>query len=58
VAEGVENQEILERLRIQGCDFIQGYHLCKPLPPELFQQWLSDRLRFAGTVSPDLSASA
>lgn len=58
VAEGVENQEILEQLREQGCDFIQGYHLCKPLPPDLFKQWLTDRQRLNGSRLRDLSASA
>jgi diguanylate cyclase (GGDEF)-like protein len=40
VAEGVENQETLERLHAQGCDLIQGYHLCRPLPPEQLENWL------------------
>jgi diguanylate cyclase (GGDEF)-like protein len=45
VAEGVENQEILERLHAQGCDLIQGYHLCRPLPPEKLEKWLRDQPR-------------
>ena len=43
VAEGVENEEIMHKLRAQGCDLIQGYHLCRPLPPEQLQSWLSER---------------
>ena len=43
VAEGVENQEILERLREQGCDFIQGYHLCRPAPPAQVERWLREQ---------------
>jgi len=39
VAEGVENQESLERLHAQGCDFIQGYHLCRPVPPDQLERW-------------------
>ncbi len=42
VAEGVENEEIMQQLRAQGCDLIQGYHLCRPLPPEQLQSWLSE----------------
>ena len=32
VAEGVENQEILDQLRLLGCDEAQGYHFSKPRP--------------------------
>jgi EAL domain-containing protein (putative c-di-GMP-specific phosphodiesterase class I) len=42
VAEGVENAEIMQQLRAQGCDLIQGYYLCRPLPPEQLQSWLSE----------------
>jgi diguanylate cyclase (GGDEF)-like protein/PAS domain S-box-containing protein len=30
VAEGIENQKQLNMLRDMGCDFGQGYHLCRP----------------------------
>jgi len=30
VAEGVETEEQLEKLRSWGCDSLQGYHLCRP----------------------------
>ncbi len=32
IAEGVETEEVLECLREQGCDQIQGYYFSKPLP--------------------------
>ena len=57
VAEGVENQESLERLHAQGCDFIQGYHLCRPVPPDQLERWLRDQpqaiagLRQVGSVA-------
>ncbi|MCP4596668.1 EAL domain-containing protein [Neptuniibacter sp.] len=38
VAEGVEDQAQLDLLSSYGCDFIQGYHLGKPMP---FDQFLS-----------------
>lgn len=34
VAEFVENEEILKILETMGIDFVQGYHIGYPLPPE------------------------
>jgi diguanylate cyclase (GGDEF)-like protein len=34
VAEGVETQEQLETLRELDCDFVQGFLLARPLPPD------------------------
>ena len=34
VAEGVENGDQVRRLRELGCDFGQGYHFGRPLPPD------------------------
>ncbi|NMP30744.1 EAL domain-containing protein [Thalassotalea sp. M1531] len=30
VAEGIESEEVLEKLKQAGCDFGQGYHIAKP----------------------------
>ena len=38
--EGVESAEQLELLRGMGCDFVQGYHLARPLPEEEVEQLL------------------
>ena len=43
VAEGVEDAQILERLRLLGCDEMQGYYLARPLPPEDFAVFLAAR---------------
>ncbi len=40
VAEGVEDGARLDRLAELGCDVAQGYHFSRPLPAELFEQWL------------------
>ena len=32
VAEGVEDEATLDRLRDLGCDFLQGFHLARPMP--------------------------
>ena len=34
VAEGVEDEATLERLRALGCDMVQGYFLSRPLPAD------------------------
>ena len=41
VAEGVETVEVLELLGHMGCDFIQGYYICEPLPGEQLEIWLA-----------------
>lgn len=40
VAEGVETEATYERLINYGCDFAQGYYLCRPLPEPELRQWL------------------
>lgn len=40
VAEGVENEEMMLRLKALGCDLAQGYHLSRPLPPAKLVDWL------------------
>lgn len=42
VAEGVEDQETLEKLTSLGCDAAQGYHTCRPISAEEFARWASD----------------
>jgi EAL domain-containing protein (putative c-di-GMP-specific phosphodiesterase class I) len=39
VAEGVENQEVMQLLKEMGCDQAQGYFISKPMPAEQFEQW-------------------
>ena len=34
VAEGVENREQMRFLEGAGCDQAQGFHICRPVPPE------------------------
>ncbi len=40
-AEGVENQQILDKLAAFGCDYAQGYYIARPLPAEELEQWLA-----------------
>ena len=43
VAEGVESEDVLARLRELGCDLAQGYCLARPAPAEDITAWLVDR---------------
>lgn len=36
IAEGVETEQVLEKLRVMGCAKAQGYYFSRPLP---FDQW-------------------
>lgn len=40
VGEGVEDSDTLEALRVLGCDEVQGYRLCRPLPVDELRVWL------------------
>jgi len=42
VAEGVEDEEILNHLSVMGCDIVQGYHIARPLPAADFIAMLED----------------
>jgi diguanylate cyclase (GGDEF)-like protein len=35
IAEGIEDERTLAEVSALGCDFVQGFHLCRPGPAEL-----------------------
>ena len=39
VAEGVENEIILDKLRALACDEAQGYHMARPMAADDFSAW-------------------
>ena len=43
VAEGVENEEVWDRLRSLGCTAAQGYYLSRPVPAAELGSWLLAR---------------
>lgn len=51
VAEGVENEAVLDHLKLLRCDLAQGYHVSRPLPPEKLEIWLNDWQEANGTES-------
>jgi EAL domain-containing protein (putative c-di-GMP-specific phosphodiesterase class I) len=40
IAEGVETEEILKALAMQGCDIAQGFHIGRPLSANDLREWL------------------
>ena len=40
VAEGVETEDVQQRLRELGCDEVQGYLLARPMDGALLEPWL------------------
>jgi sensor c-di-GMP phosphodiesterase-like protein len=42
VAEGVENQKSLAILKQKGCQWAQGYYICKPIPADMFIKWYGE----------------
>jgi diguanylate cyclase (GGDEF)-like protein len=59
VAEGVDRQEQLVCLRRYGCDAVQAFMSCPPLPAEACAGWLRQAVaRSAGPRAPALAAPA
>jgi EAL domain-containing protein (putative c-di-GMP-specific phosphodiesterase class I) len=52
VAEGVENNEVLEQLRRFGCDVAQGFCISRPLTADLFIAWLNTTQHPSRHVDP------
>ncbi len=40
VAEGVEDEATWNKIADLGCDVVQGYYICKPLPPKELSAWM------------------
>lgn len=58
VAEGVEIEQHLEFLRLQGCEALQGFLFCRPLPATSFENLLLERARLLGPGLQPPSARA
>ena len=42
IAEGVEDESQLNKLKEMGCDIIQGYYFSKPVPPDEFVKFIKE----------------
>jgi len=51
VAEGVETEDHLKFLREYGCEELQGYLFCRPLPPVSFENMLNERARLMAEIA-------
>jgi EAL domain-containing protein (putative c-di-GMP-specific phosphodiesterase class I) len=41
VAEGVESEAVLDKLRVLGCDIVQGYYIAKPMTENKLVEFLA-----------------
>jgi diguanylate cyclase (GGDEF)-like protein len=59
VAEGVEDQPVLEALAGSGCDMAQGFHIGRPMTDHQLFAWAQHRRGpLSGTVTPDADGVA
>jgi len=58
VAEGIESEAVWHQLRDHGCDFGQGFYLCRPLPAEQITQWIEQRVTVPETMVDDTAPAA
>ncbi|HCB38150.1 MAG TPA: hypothetical protein DEP79_00590 [Gammaproteobacteria bacterium] len=49
VAEGIEDEDTLNKLKEMGCDLAQGYHIARPMPANEFFTWLAN---YAAKLNP------
>jgi EAL domain-containing protein (putative c-di-GMP-specific phosphodiesterase class I) len=52
VAEGVETEDISERLRKAGCELGQGWYFGRPMQQDALSRWLSPETRRAAGQKP------
>lgn len=43
VAEGIENKEQLDYLRVAKVDYGQGFYIARPMPVDVFDTWITNR---------------
>ena len=56
VAEGVEDSTTQSDLTDMGCDLVQGYQICRPIPARELELWLETHL-VTNSSPPPVTAS-
>ncbi len=52
IAEGVEDQAVVEMLSAMGCDSAQGYVFARPMPADKLGPWLTVHAKAEAAVTP------
>jgi diguanylate cyclase (GGDEF)-like protein len=58
VAEGIEDNETLDQLRVLGCELAQGYYISRPMPVAELERWWDQNGLPASTPAVRTSAPA
>ncbi len=56
VAEGVENHDTQVLLKRLGCDFLQGFHISRPLSADDFQAWYGQQYLHSSLTIPEYAS--
>lgn len=56
VAEGIESEAMLDELRKLGCDYGQGYFICKPVPSAEFHAFIQQK-KSAASAEPAIKTA-
>lgn len=51
IAEGVENEAELNVVKALGCDEVQGYYYCRPMPAADIDEWMQARREEQKTIA-------
>jgi EAL domain-containing protein (putative c-di-GMP-specific phosphodiesterase class I) len=52
VAEGVQDATVRSDLAEMGCDLVQGYQICRPIPARELELWIDTHLMTNSSPPP------
>jgi diguanylate cyclase (GGDEF)-like protein len=58
VAEGVQDSLARSELTDMGCDIVQGYHICRPVPASELERWIETYLVTSSSLPPAVHGQA
>jgi len=56
VAEGVQDAMARSDLADMGCDLVQGYEICRPIPARELELWMETQLGISTSPPPSVPA--